>query len=115
MSQMIYKIFRAAEWEGARKNGLFSGSSDDLRDGFIHFSTAFQVRETFDRYFSSEDNLKIASVEGDALGDALKWEVSRNGDKFPHLYRPLKIAEVHSIIDIGRDEDGCPIFPVEIR
>jgi len=115
MTQIIYKILRAQEWESAEKIGLFSGSPDDLRDGFIHFSTASQIRATFDKYFSREDNLKIASVQGDALGDALKWEVSRNGDRFPHLYRPLKITEVRSVTDIGRDAHGGPIFPAEIR
>ena len=112
---MIYKIFRAQEWEHAEKIGQFSGSPDDLRDGFIHFSTAYQLRATFDKYFSREDNLKIASVQGDALGDALKWEVSRSGDRFPHLYRPLKLTEVRAIVDIGRDARGGPIFPAEIR
>ena len=111
MTHLIYKIFRAQEWEDAEKIGLFSGSPDDLSDGFIHFSAANQVRATFDKYFSRETNLKIASVEGYALGDALKWEASRNGDRFPHLYRPLKMSEVRSVVDIHCDALGKPIFP----
>ena len=111
MSQMIYKIFRAAEWEGARKNGLFTGSSDDLRDGFIHFSTASQVRATFEKYFSREDHLKIASVQGDALGDALKWETSRRGAVFPHLYGTLPLTAVRWVKPLRLDDDGRHVLP----
>lgn len=111
---MIFKLFRNQEWNSAKSAGVFAGSSDDLRDGYLHFSTASQVRTTYDRYFAQEHNPILAAVDSHALGEALKWEVSRGGEKFPHLYRALKLAEVHSVFEIRRDENGCPIFPLEI-
>ena len=88
---MIYKVFRADEWTEAREAGRFEGSTDDRRDGFIHFSPADQVRETVARHFadedgSVEDGLVIVGVDADRLGGDLKWESSRGGIEFPHLY-----------------------------
>ena len=114
MTMYIYKLFRAAEWEKARTNGQTEGSPDDHRDGFLHFSTAGQVRTTCDRHFSNEHNLTLAAVDASLLGSALMWETSRGGEKFPHLYRPLNLAEVHMVFEIRRDGNGRPIFPPEI-
>jgi uncharacterized protein (DUF952 family) len=114
MTEFIYKLFRKAEWEQAKTSTAFAGSADDLRDGFLHFSTAGQVRRTCDRYFFGENDLVLAAVDASPLGEALKWDVSRGGAKFPHLYRPLNLHEVHSVFEIRRDANGHPIFPPEI-
>jgi len=90
----IYKIFRAAEWEAAQGSGSFAGSSDDQRDGFIHFSTAEQLAGTAAKHFAGEAGLVLAAVEADLLGPALRWEPSRNGQLFPHLYGVLPLASV---------------------
>ncbi|OWU72491.1 DUF952 domain-containing protein [Marinibacterium profundimaris] len=91
---LIYKIFRRAEWEALDAAGETAGAPVDLADGFIHFSTAGQARETAAKHFAGQDDLVLAAVEADALGEALKWEPSRGGALFPHLYRPLTRAEV---------------------
>jgi len=114
MTQMVYKIARASEWDEAEKTGLFTGSADDKRDGFIHLSAAAQVRATYDRYFSGEDNLMLVAVVEHRLGPQLKWEPSRRGEAFPHLYAPLRLELVHSVTAIRRRNDGRPIFPPEI-
>jgi uncharacterized protein (DUF952 family) len=114
MTELIFKLFRNQEWRTAKSAGVFAGSSDDLRDGFLHFSTASQVRTTYDRYFSHEHNPILAAVDARALGEALKWEISRGGETFPHLYRALNVSEVHSACEIARDTNGRPIFPPEI-
>jgi uncharacterized protein (DUF952 family) len=91
---LIYKILRRAEWDAFRQAGETSGAPVDLADGFIHFSTAAQVAETAAKYFGTESNLVLVAFEGDRLGPALKWEPSRGGALFPHLYRKLTLAEV---------------------
>jgi uncharacterized protein (DUF952 family) len=114
MNQRVYKIARASEWEEIACTGSFTGSSDDKRDGYIHLSTAGQVRTTFDKWFRGEYNLLLASLDPITLGPALKWETSRGGEKFPHLYAALPIAWVQSVVPIRRGDDGYPIFPPEI-
>lgn len=91
---LIYKIFRASEWAALQSAGETAGAPVDLADGFVHFSTAAQARETAAKHFAGEDGLMLLAVEADPLGDALKWEVSRGGALFPHLYRPLRMADV---------------------
>jgi uncharacterized protein (DUF952 family) len=86
---LIYKIANQLEWSDAKANGQFEGSKDDLRDGFIHFSTADQVQDTLDKHFKDQRDLLLIAVETAKLGDALKWEPSRGGALFPHLYAPL--------------------------
>jgi uncharacterized protein (DUF952 family) len=83
---MIYKILSAAEWSSALVEGVFHGSRADLRDGFIHFSTAGQLRETARRHFAGETDLVLLAVPTEALGEALKWAPSRGGELFPHLH-----------------------------
>ena len=114
MSEFIYKLFRQKEWRDVQNAREYAGSADDLRDGFIHFSAASQVSTTFDRYFATEYNPILAAVDSEMFGDALKWEVSRGGEKFPHLYGVLKASDVYSMVEIRRDADGRPIFPPEI-
>lgn len=91
---LIYKIFRRPEWQALQTGGHTGGAPVDLEDGFIHFSTAAQVTETAAKHFADESDLVLVAVEADALGDALKWEPSRGGALFPHLYRDLTLADV---------------------
>jgi uncharacterized protein (DUF952 family) len=88
---MIYKILDAAEWAEAQARGRYEGSEVDRHDGFIHFSTAAQVYETARRHFAGRSNLVLVAVNAEALNQ-LKWEPSRGGDLFPHLYAPLAIS-----------------------
>lgn len=91
---LIFKIFRRAEWDAFCAAGRTRGAPVDLADGFIHFSTAAQVTETAARHFAHESDLVLVAVEGDSLGEELRWEPSRGGALFPHLYRPLLRADV---------------------
>ncbi|GHE89444.1 hypothetical protein GCM10016455_07140 [Aliiroseovarius zhejiangensis] len=106
----IYKIFRAAEWQAFEATGKTLGAPIDLTDGYIHFSTADQVAETARKHFAGEDGLVLAAFETDAMGTALKWEPSRGGALFPHLYRELVLSEVlwHRTLPLG---EGSHQFP----
>ncbi len=90
----VFKILRRPELEAFEKDGTTHGAPIDLSDGFIHFSTATQLAETLALHFSGENDLMILSVEAEALGAALRWEPSRGGDRFPHLYRKLSLNDV---------------------
>lgn len=94
LSMLIYKIFRAPEWAALQEAGETAGAPVDLADGFIHFSTAEQVAETAAKHFAGEDGLVLLAVDAETLGEALRWEPSRGGALFPHLYRRLRLAEV---------------------
>lgn len=109
----IYKIFRAGEWRQAQAQGAFAGSPDDLRDGFIHFSTAEQLEGTAARHFAGESDLVLAAVEADALGAALRWEESRGGKLFPHLYAALPLTAVTRIWTLPI-VDGAHQFPKDL-
>ena len=109
---MIYKICRRTEWLAAEASGSFAGSADDRRDGFIHLSTAAQVAETAARHFGGEDNLVIVAVDGGKIAAALRWERSRGGALFPHLYAPLDVAAVAWARPLRLDRDGRHQFPV---
>jgi uncharacterized protein (DUF952 family) len=91
---IIYKICRPDEWVTAEHAGIFRGSPDDRRDGFIHFSTAAQVPGTVQKYFAGESGLLLVAVDAAKLGAALKWEPSRGGALFPHLYGDLSLTAV---------------------
>ena len=91
---LIFKIFRRAEWDALRSAGQTLGAPVDLADGFIHFSTAEQVAGTAARHFATESDLVLVAVEAAALGADLKWEPSRGGALFPHLYRVLTLGDV---------------------
>lgn len=107
----IYKILPRAEWTGAQAAGRFEGSAVDRRDGYIHFSTAAQARETARRYFANLPDLVVLEVEADHLGEALRWEPSRGGDLFPHLYGPLDAADVLRVHEARLGADGVPEMP----
>lgn len=91
----IYKICGRAAWQAAERAGLYPGSEVDTRDGFIHFSTASQLAETASKHFANQCDLMLVAVDGAALGAALKWERSRGGELFPHLYAALPLASVY--------------------
>jgi len=107
----IYKICPAPLWEQARRLGSFRGSPDDRRDGFIHFSTASQVAETASRHFAGQSDLLLVRVDSDHLGDKLKWEPSRGGAYFPHLYGDLDLAAVRDVKPLPLGPDGLHRFP----
>ena len=108
-SASIFKILRPAEWQALGAARRFEGSPDDLRDGFIHFSTAAQISGTLSRHFTSEPEIVILRVASAPLGDALRWEPSRQGALFPHLYRPLRIEEVDESWTLQRGADGFDV------
>ena len=108
---MIYKICPASAWHEAERQGVYRGSPDDIRDGFIHFSSAAQVAETATRHFSGQTGLLLVAVEAAALGDALRWERSRNDQLFPHLYGELDPGAVTAVHEIGLGSDGTHDIP----
>ena len=106
----IYKIFRDAEWRAFEAAGETAGAPVDLADGYIHFSTAAQVAETAAKHFAGEDGLWLLALEAHALGAELKWEPSRGGQLFPHLYRVLRRDDVLSAHPLPLGEHGH-VFP----
>jgi len=104
----IYKILSRAEWDAAKATGVFEGSAVDVADGFIHFSAADQARETAAKWFAGQDGLVLLTVEVEPLGAALKWEASRGGALFPHLFRPLRVEEVLGERALVLDAEGVP-------
>jgi uncharacterized protein (DUF952 family) len=90
----VFKIFRQPEWQAFHEGGRTKGAPVDLKDGFIHYSTVEQLSETLALHFSGEEDLLILALDADTLGDALKWEPSRGGDLFPHLYREMLLTDV---------------------
>lgn len=111
MVKPIYKILSEGDYKAAKSRGQFLGSSDDLRDGFIHFSAGHQVAGTLAKHYASQVNLVLLSVDQHQLGPALKWERSRNGDLFPHLYGPLALDAVVAETLLALDEDNRHILP----
>ena len=93
-AMLIYKIFRSDEWSELQANGKTAGAPIDLEDGYIHFSTATQAQETADKHFAGAENLFVAAIDSDVIETDLKWEVSRGGAEFPHLYAMLKLSSV---------------------
>ena len=108
---IIYKICQASAWREAERQGAFRGSLDDVRDGFIHFSTASQVAETARKHFFGQTGLFLIAVDADALGDALRWERSRNDELFPHLYGELDLGAVTAILSMLARSDGYHDIP----
>ena len=114
MSSIIYKIVARDIWNRALEKGTFEGAEIDLEDGFIHFSTAAQVRKTAARFFAGRDGLCLVAVDADSLGDDLKWEPASNGILFPHLYGPLPLSAVVSQDELLLGPSGAHRFPSEI-
>ncbi|WP_374469857.1 DUF952 domain-containing protein [Phenylobacterium sp.] len=107
----IYKILPRAEWAAAERGGRFEGSAIDLQDGYIHFSTAAQAPETARRHFAGQADLVVLAVEADDLGSALRWEPSRGGDLFPHLYAALDAGLVRAVLEAPLGPDDVPALP----
>lgn len=111
MTPTIYKILSAAEWEVAVRERSFRGAGIDLADGYIHFSTAAQAVETAAKHFADQGGLVLVAVDAGALGSAVKWEVSRGGQLFPHLYGALSFDAVLRVEPLPVGEDGKHVFP----
>ncbi|PSM17350.1 DUF952 domain-containing protein [Nitratireductor sp. StC3] len=111
MSTVIYKICPRTLWREAEARGVFEGAAIDPADGYIHFSTAEQARETAAKHFSGMDDLLLIAVDAAGLGEALKYEVSRGGALFPHLYAPLDPAGVLWVKPLPLGPDGWHAFP----
>ena len=111
MSQLIYKILSAADWQQAERAGVFKGAGIDLNDGFIHFSTAVQAAETAAKHFAGQAGLVLVAVDAEKLSAALKWEVSRGGQLFPHLHGHLATDEVAWVKPLPLDASGKHSFP----
>lgn len=111
MVKPIYKILADAAYEAAKREGRLVGTADDLRDGFIHFSAGHQVAETLAKHYPGQEDLVLLSVDPDRLGPALKWEESRGGDLFPHLYAPLDLDAIVAEAPLALDEDNRHILP----
>ena len=107
----IYKICETAQWAQADRNGAFRGSAVDLADGYIHFSTAAQVADTAAKHFAGMSDLVLVAVGAEDLGGALKWETSRGGALFPHLYGDLPLECVRSTQPLPLGADGVHLFP----
>jgi uncharacterized protein (DUF952 family) len=108
---LIYKICPRTLWREAEAAGRFTGAPVDRQDGFIHFSTAAQVAETAARHFAGQDDLLLVAVEPGSLGDDLRYEPSRGGDLFPHLYGALPLEAVRSVNALPLGADGRHVFP----
>jgi uncharacterized protein (DUF952 family) len=107
---ILYKIMPKKEWEQAQSEGAYTGSAVDRGDGFIHLSAAHQVRETAAKHFAQQENLVLLSIDEDSIGDSLKWEISRGGALFPHVYGPLPINAVREANSLPL-ENGEHQFP----
>jgi uncharacterized protein (DUF952 family) len=105
---LVYKILPAHAWEAAVAQGRFDGSAADLQDGYIHLSSAAQAQETAAKYFRGQDGLVLVSLDAQALGAALKWELSRGGALFPHLYAPLDVSQALQVRPLTLGADGVP-------
>mgnify|MGYP001797370198 CR=1 FL=1 len=111
MSRTIYKIAEREAWENAVEAGCFTGAPVDHADGYIHFSTAEQAGETLEKHFAGQSDLLLLAFDADAFGDDLKWEPSRGGALFPHLYATLDPALAIARFDLANDEHGNPTMP----
>jgi uncharacterized protein (DUF952 family) len=111
MADPIYHICRAEEWRAAQASGSYSGSSQDTADGFMHFSNAAQIVESAAKHRAGQSGLVLLAVDPDKLGPALKWEPSRGGQLFPHLYAALPVAAVTAAHELPLGADGMHEFP----
>lgn len=103
----IYKIFLQIEWNEMLANRYFSGSVDDKRDGFIHLSTSIQLAETLSKHFRDKDSIVVAEVDAEKNSELLKYEFSRGGNKFPHLYGNLELSSIINYWTLSPDDKGA--------
>ena len=111
MDNLIYKVVSRDQWDAACRLGIFEGAAIDLKDGYIHFSAAEQVVETVDKHFHGQDDLLLIGFEAEQFGAALKWEVSRGDERFPHLYAQLRTDIALSAEPLIMRPDGSHEFP----
>ncbi len=111
----IYRLLAAEAWQAAQASGSFLGTEHDLRDGFIHFSTAPQVAETARRHYAGQSGLLLLGVSVTALGSALRFEPSRGNALFPHLYAPLPVSAVTSVQPLPLGADGQHVLPRDLE
>ena len=114
VSNLIYHVCQAAEWQAAQSAGTYAGSTQDFVDGFIHFSAAEQLQASVAKHRASQTGLVLLVVDADKLGDELKWEPSRGGALFPHLYGALPADAVVAAYDLPLGDDGTHIFPLNV-
>jgi uncharacterized protein (DUF952 family) len=107
-----YKVLTAEQMVQLEHEGTFAGAPVDLADGFIHLSTAGQLDETVAKHFAGQDELHVAAVDLEALGDAVKWEPSRGGELFPHIFGALPLSAVFAYSPLDREDDGTVKLPV---
>lgn len=107
----IFKILTRSLWEDAQHRGRFDGAPVDIADGYIHFSTAAQVRETAAKHFAGQGDLLLAAFDSQAFGEDMKWEPSRGGALFPHLYASLDPASALWVAPLPLGADGLHVFP----
>lgn len=110
MTDPIYKLADRTEWAEARASGAYDGSAVDRADGYIHMSTTAQLAETARRHYAGRDGLVLVAIDPAALGEALRWEASRAGDLFPHLYGALPMSAAAAVRALSVAEDGAMIF-----
>ena len=110
-TQPIFHICKRSEWEAAVVTGVYSGSSQDLSDGYIHFSTQDQIIESAAKHRAGQGDLVLVTVDASRLGEALTWESARNQDLFPHLYGHLDLSAVLRVDDLPLGEDSRHVFP----
>lgn len=108
---IVYKVLTAGQWSAFRDAGSFAGAPIDIADGYIHLSTAAQVTRTVDKHFAGQQGLWIVAVDLAMLGDAVRWEVSRGGALFPHVYATLPMDAVIAAAPLERDENGAVRLP----
>jgi len=108
---LVYKILTAAEWQAAERAGVFRGAGIDIADGYIHFSTIAQAGETAAKHFAGQGDLVLVAVDAEKLGAAIKWEPSRGGQLFPHLYGTLATADAVWVKPLALGEGGKHVFP----
>lgn len=110
----VYKICSASQWIACENNGALPPSPVDVRDGYIHMSTAAQVRETARLHFVGQDDLWLLAIDTAVLGDALRWEPSRGGALFPHVYGDLPLGAVRSVTPLPLGLDGRHVWPLHL-
>lgn len=108
---IVYKVLTPAQWAETLKAGRFTGAPIDMADGFIHLSSAHQLVETVRKHFRGQGDLVVASFDAEVLGGDLKWEVSRGGALFPHLYAPLLLSHLIESFMLAIDDEGEHLFP----
>jgi uncharacterized protein (DUF952 family) len=113
-TKFVYKLLTAGEWTDAERTGRYTGSADDARDGFIHFSAADQLAGTAAKYFRDKPDLVLVAIDAGRLGEALKWEPSRGGALFPHLYGPLDVTAAVRVWPLSLGPDSAPILPKDL-